>query len=298
MSTNRPIVVGWDGSDCARDALRWAATAAQRLARPLEVVYASHVAEPVFASYELAVVTVPVPEEFVEGTLQAARDLVAEVAPDVPVTARAVEGHPVSVLLDQAQHADLVVIGSRGHSRLTSMLIGATSVAVASHAPCPVVVVRDKGSEAADAPVVVGTDGSDSSAEAIRFAARAADAMGVPLEVLGAVPGYTEAAALSSPVPVEILQEAREEATVFVHEALGGLREDYPDLKITVTISERPAQAALAEAAGHARLLVVGSRGRGGFMGMLLGSVSRSVLFSAHCPVAVVRPQGQGPKGH
>lgn len=286
--SNRPIILGWDGSDQARDALTWAATAAARLHRPLTIVFALRVSETMFAA-EMAIITLPAPQEVAEATLAEAQALAAEIAPEVSTTVEWAEGHPVDVLVERSKGAEFLVLGSRGYSRLTSMIIGSTGVAVTSHATCPVVVVRHKGASGDSAPVVVGTDGSRSSADAIRFAARAADTMGVSLEVVGAVPRLTEIMAVDVPVPVQVLNEAREEATLFVHEALGGLREDYPDLHVSVRIADKPPVPALTEAAARARLLVVGSRGLGGFAGMLLGSVSRSVLFSAPCPVAVVR---------
>lgn len=290
MSATASVVVGWDGSPGSRAALTWGARAAQLLGASLTAVYVDLVTEAAFITSYTAE-PAPMRQDHVDDVLAAARNLAESVAPGLNVETMQREGHPVSVLTDLSAEADLLVVGSRGRSRLSAMLIGSTSVAVASHARCPVVVIRDEEPPSADAPVVVGTDGSASSADAIRFAVRYADAVGAPLRVVGAVPEASAVLAGENLIPAQYLAEAREEATAFVYEALGGIREDYPDLEVAVTISHRPPGAALAEAAETARLLVVGTRGRGGFVGMLLGSVSRSVLFSAHCPVAIVRPE-------
>lgn len=288
MSVTRPVVLAWDASPGARIALEWAARAAVEFRRPLRVVFVPQPPDPTFAAYEVPMEIRAMPQAEVDEILTRAAELVARVAPGLDIETTSMTGHPVSTLTEMSADAEMLVLGSRGHNRIAAALLGSTSLAVASHADCPVVVVRDHASPGEEAPVTVGTDGSETSAEAIRFAARYADAVGAPLRVVTAMPDASHVMA-DLVVPPEYLDSLREEAAAFAHEALGGLSEDYPDLDITVVVSAEPAPVALQGAAETSRLLVVGSHGRGGFLGMLLGSVSRSTLASAAGPVAVVR---------
>lgn len=288
-SVTRPVIVAWDSSQGARDAVTWAARAAERLHRPLRIVYVSNLVQPSYNSEPMTLFPQELTNEQIDQILTPARELAQATAPDVPVEATCLVGNPVAELVEQSGEAELLVIGSRGHSRFIATLTGSTGVSVASHGRGPVVVVRDLPAAEAHAPVVVGVDGSATSAEAVAFAARYADAVGAPLHAVGALPESPLGAA-ELPLPPEYFTEMRERTDAQLHEALGGIRSDYPDLQVHTTVAdELPAQALVERAAGAA-LLVVGSRGRGGFAGMLLGSISRAALFAAPCPVAVVRP--------
>jgi nucleotide-binding universal stress UspA family protein len=187
----------------------------------------------------------------------------------------------VLTLRDRSAEASLIVLGSRGQSALAS--IGSVSVAVSAHAHCPVVVVR--GDPAPAAPVVVGVDDSDCARLALAFAFEQAAGRGVPLRVIRA---YAFAAGIWEDRPV-VNQTIIEDETRSLHDLVTEWQQKYPDVQVSATFrAEHPADALTAASAG-AQLVVVGSRGRGAFRGMLLGSVSQHLLHRSPCTVAVVR---------
>jgi nucleotide-binding universal stress UspA family protein len=194
-------------------------------------------------------------------------------------------------------HAGRHVVGS----------MGAVSLTLAAHTRCPVVVVPPYGTDshldearrraaalideqerpaAAIGQVVVGVDQSPECDDAIGFAFEQAQARAVELTALHA--WWMEPSVMSAGM-VESWGDAIEEDRLVVDEALAPWRSRYPDVKVHRVVARTPVEHALRAAASGAELLVVGSRGRGGFASLLLGSVSRSVLQHATCPVAVVR---------
>jgi nucleotide-binding universal stress UspA family protein len=174
-----------------------------------------------------------------------------------------------------------VVVGSRGRGGMAGMLLGSVSWQVAAHAHCPVVVVRGHWRSAggyAPGPVVVGTDGSPASDAVLGFGFEEAALRGAPLLAVCALadaPGCLGG-------DLNLQQDA--EQAITRHE------KEHPEVAVQRQVAQGGARAALLAAAHDAQLLVVGSRGRGGIKGMLLGSVSQAVLHHAPCPVAVVRP--------
>ena len=175
-----------------------------------------------------------------------------------------------------------LVVGSRGRGGVAGMLLGSVSWQVAAHAHCPVVVVRGHWRPAGGynpGPVVVGTDGSATSDAALGFAFEEAALRDAPLLAVSALadaPG-----SLGGDLK---LQEDVEQA-ITRHE------KEHPEVTVLRQVAQGGARTALLAAAHDAQLLVVGSRGRGGINGMLLGSVSQAVLHHAPCPVAVVHPR-------
>jgi nucleotide-binding universal stress UspA family protein len=178
------------------------------------------------------------------------------------------------------------VVGSRGHGGFVGALLGSVSQHCVHHATCPVVVVRGPDTPRRDGPIVVGLDGSPQSEAALAFAVEAAVARRVPLRAVRvwldpAVPYVVTG-------PTDWDEEVKRQQGLLA-EQLVGWREKYPDLRVEpILMQDRPAHA-LAQSTGDAQLVVVGSRGRGGLTGMLLGSVSQAMLQHAECPVAVVR---------
>lgn len=287
MST-LPVVVGWDGSAGSRAAVKWAARQAGSQHRPLLLALAVYVPEPALGVFPSPAAPIYDDVEIAD-LLAPARELALEVSPGLAVDTVTLHGHPVAELTRLSESAAMMVIGSRGRGAFMSHLIGSTSVAVASHSSCPVVVVRGRVSNDPAGPVVVGADGSQTSAAAVRFAARYADAVGAPLHAVCAAPDPSHLVAPDLIVTDEYRAQLHAEADRFVHESLAGICQDYPELVVDTFISDRPASPALTEAGESAQLVVVGTHGRGGFAGMLLGSTSRAVLFHAPCPIAVVR---------
>ena len=288
---HRSIVVGVDGSESALQAVRWAAQEAHRRRVPLRLVSAfgwtagHHLGDPGFGT------------DYLEVLLQNARDGVAAaaaaaagVAPELAIEQEVVTGFPVPVLNAEAAHAALVVLGDRGLGGFTGLLVGSVAVALTTHAPCPVVVVRGPTPDApppSDGPIVVGIDGSPTSEAALAFAYEAANLRGVPLLAVHTWTDYQIGSTMTAVLEGEAI-DADEHR--LLAERLAGWSEKYPDVPVQRLVTRHRPAATLIEQSTHAQLVVVGSRGRGGFAGLLLGSVSHALLHHSGCPVAVVRP--------
>jgi nucleotide-binding universal stress UspA family protein len=294
----RSVVAGVDGSECGLQAVRWAALEASRRHLPLRLVIVySWPAGGVVGNIGLGVDPHTVLRDVALGHLAAAADVAAQVAPGVEVEQVEVVGFPVPVLQGESTRAELVVLGDRGLGGFTGLLVGSVSVELSAHASCPVVVVR--GPEPDDTaprpePVVVGIDGSPLSEAAVAFAFEAAALRKVPLVAVHAWRDLLVDPTMAPLLDWEALEADEREVLA---ERLAGWGEKYPDVSVRrLVVRDRPARA-LVDESGRAQLVVVGSRGRGGFTGLLLGSVSQALLHHAHCPVAVVpgaRRQGAG----
>lgn len=289
MSGGWRVVVGFDGSDAARAALAWAASDAASRGLPLHLV---HGVTPPVPSSGMSY-AVPVDLDVVDALRSGAQELLDTTAAGlepvgVTVTTEVAVGSATTVLLDAAEDAALVVVGSRGLGGFRGLLLGSVGVQVATHAPCPVVVVRT-GDVHADGPVVVGLDGSPLGHAALAFAFEHASRRGLRLVVVHAweIPAYDLLAAPAGPPPVSLTDLSDTEVRLAA-EALAGFGERYPDVEVEERLVKGPAARTLLEAAADASLLVVGSRGRGELVGALLGSVSHAVLHHAEVPVAVV----------
>ncbi|MEV1178321.1 universal stress protein, partial [Nonomuraea sp. NPDC049784] len=168
--------------------------------------------------------------------------------------------------------------------------LGSVGMAVAGHAAGPVVIVRTPSALRHDR-IVVGYDGSEYSQAAMAYAVEQARARGAQLHVVSAwhMPALSPyAVAYGSLIEDLMGQEARA-----ARERVEPWRESNPDLVITDAQPCEPPVKALVEAAQMADVVVVGSRGLGGFASAVLGSVSHGVLHHATCPVAVVRRRGK-----
>jgi nucleotide-binding universal stress UspA family protein len=287
-AAHHPILVGVDGSRSATDAVRWATAEAHRRHTGLRLVEA--IGRPPAQGEPDARYVAPTYREVLldaaRARLDAAAQVAGEIAPDVLVTTAVLTDYPVPRLVTESRAAQLVVVGDHGPAGGPGLLVGSVAAGVAAHAACPTVVVRG-GGVPADGPVVVGIDGSPVSEAATAFAFDAAAARHAPLV---AVHAWQDEMIGTS---VELLvdwQAAEAEQHQLLAERLAGWGAKYPDVPVErVVVLDRPAHALRARSVG-AQLLVVGSRGRGGFVGTVLGSVSRSVLHHAACPVAIVRP--------
>ena len=290
------IVVGYDGSVSSRTALEWGIAEAGARHTPLRIVHA--LASPAVAVTGFGIYEPLDPELIVkvgEEALATATERVREIAPDLEVDTRLIPGPPAKGLLDHLDDAELVVVGRRGHGTFGELLLGSTSVALATHAPCPVIVMREgvgRPIEALEAGrVVVGVDGSKLSTDALAFAFEEASWRRTGLTALHAwdtpffdVPGH------GGPGVPDAMREFQSEELRLLSESLAGWREKYPDVDVRQTLVHEQPVKALVDSSPGAALLVVGSRGMGGFRSMLLGSVSHALVHHARCPVAVVRP--------
>lgn len=287
---SRPIVVGVDGSACALTAVRWAAQECVRHRVPLRLVHGYLL--PTGGGHQEIVVAGHEIRRAIEGQarhwLDEAETAARAVAPEVGVrTAMVLEGQ-VPLLIEESRHARLVVLGSQGLGGFTGLLVGSTAVALTAHGLCPVVVV--KGTAVEEGPVVVGVDGSPASEAAIGFAFEAASTRDAPLTAVMAWTDFLVDSAYDTPRLAIDWSQVQEDEHMLLAERLAGWQEKYPDVHVDrVVLRDRPVRA-LLRLSEKAQLLVVGSRGHGGFAGMLLGSTSQALVYHSPCPLAVVRP--------
>ncbi|MCX5117321.1 universal stress protein [Micromonospora sp. NBC_00362] len=287
---NRPVVVGVDGSPSSLVAAEHAARAAVLRSRPLLLVHGylhpSGYGVPL-NPYDLGV---PAPSEEAQQMLERTAAELTGRWPGLAVEVRQVLGGPGATMIEESRRAELVVVGSRGLGGFTGLLLGSVGAQVAAHAHCPVLVVRpDEQPIPVDGPVLVGVDGSESSRLAVGVGADEAALRDVPLVLAHVGPPDGDR---TVPEEIEESQAAYQaEAVRLLADASAVVRAEHPDL----VVREHPVRAAgaaqgLIETSGTASLLVVGTRGRAGFTGLLLGSVSQAAIQHAHCPVLVAHP--------
>lgn len=281
VSPDMPLVVGVDGSEYALAAVRWAAVEAALRRAPLHLVDAV----PVDYDPDVGYYAVEADRHQAAERIDVARRFALEVAgdSDLDIVGEVVEQAPVPLLLARSRTARMIVTGTSGMGALRRAVLGSVSTSVARHARCPVAIVPLGGATAglrADAPVVVGVDGSECSARAVAIAFEEAS-----LHRTGLVAVLTWTGLGYLP-PADMQAEAE----ALLAESLAGFAEQYPDVVVRRVVEEaRPAEL-LLEVSQHARLLVVGSHGRGGFTGMTLGSVSQKVLHATDIPLIIARP--------
>ncbi len=284
------VVVGYDGSPASQAALRVAAEEARLRGLDVDVVTAWEQPTVDIGMGMGATVDPRMAQILADRAAQLAAGAAEElVGLQVRATGRGMPGPAAAALVDSGAVADLIVVGANDHGVMGELLAGATSAQVAAHAMCPVICAR-AGAADAGGQVVVGIDGSPQSARALDFAFDEASRRSWALKAVHAwdvsVIGFDVD---DSTYPHGgILDDIRDVETRLGAEVLAGHRARYPDVEVQSQIVRGPAAGVLIEAAVGARMLVVGSRGRGGFKSLLLGSVSRKALHHARCSVAVV----------
>ncbi|KQW48893.1 hypothetical protein ASC77_09235 [Nocardioides sp. Root1257] len=251
------VVVGIDGSPSSDRALDWAIDHATRERRQLTLAHAD---DSLRGDHRL---------------LAHARECIAESAPDLVVNESLWTTDPRTMLLDLAEDAHVLVVGSRGRGPVASLVLGSVSAAVVRHAPCPVVVVRPGHRGLVRNGVVVGADASPSSRATVEFAYRQASLRRLPLTILhctwGALPG-TSGDDLRLPAA----------------EPLSGLAEKFPDVRARLEVVHGTPDVELADASARMDLVVVGAHHGSRLSSVVDGSVAQSVVEHASCPVAVV----------
>ena len=281
------IVVAVDGSPASNAAAFWAARDAALRNIPLTVINA-------VATPTTTWPPVPYPESLAvrledEGkkAIMHAMKIAEDAMPadrKVTIGRELVYSSPAPALIKMSDQAEMIVVGTAGRGLLARGVLGSVSSTVVRHAGCPVAVIRDEELPDPQDPVLVGIDGSAVSEHATAIAFDEASRRGVDLIALHAWSDVT------TEVPALDWATVEEEAQRSLAESLAGWQQRYPDVTVhRVVVRDRPARN-LIEQAESAQLVVVGSHGRGGLTGMLLGSVSNTLVHSVRVPVIVAKP--------
>ena len=283
------IAVSVDGSAESDAAVRWAAREA--LLREADVTLV-HVVAPVVVTWPVGYLRASFAEWQEENAQhaieQAQKIFAAEVGNGkMPVVkAQVLHDNVAPGLVAASRDAEMIVAGSRGLGAISGTLLGSISRTLLHHARCPVAIIHTNDADTVHhtAPVLVGIDGSPASEAATALAFDEASRRQVDLVALHA---WSDVGV--SPVLGMDWHEYEDQGHEVLAERLAGWQEQYPDVHIQRRIvCDRPARW-LVEESEQAQLVVLGSRGRGGFAGMLLGSVSAAVAEAAKCPVLVAR---------
>lgn len=286
MSTDlqHPVVVGVDGTDQSRQAVRFAVQEARRHGCGVFLVHVIHETAPMAPM--LPLISVETLEQVGDKIVADAKELVQEIAPDVAVETLVKPGSRTQVLCEVGKNARMIVLGHRERSMLGRVFTQATTTGVAARAHTPVVSVpADWDPERRHERVLVGLDGSAPSKDALGLGFQATADRGASLTVVHAwkLPvGYDEMVASD-----EMIERWMAEAKEQMEKIVLPWREVYPDVEVDVVLrSQFPAEA-LAEASEEADLVVIGRRGYGAPLGFYLGSIARALIREAHCPVEV-----------
>ncbi len=291
----KPVVVGVDGSDDALRALDWAADEAARHGWPLRIVHAYQTYPLAMAGVWAEVPSPPVEES--ERILTEAQERVTRNHPNLEVSTVHHEGPAPAVLLRESSRSRMLVVGREGIGRVAELVLGSVSVAVATRAKVPVIVIPGAW-KAPDTPygrIVVGVDGSANCEAATHFAFELAAERDAELV---AVYAWQQPARWPEGWPIgPDRPRYQDEYDRVLAAATERLAAEYPDVKlVTVGDVDHPAEA-LARHAATADLVVIGGRGHGTVTGMLLGSVARAILRHVDRPIAVVHQPKEGETG-
>ena len=273
------VLVGVDGSTSSREAFAWAMEWASKSGLPVTAVTA-------YDRSRAPAALQPILTTEVEAGLTKEIEEVSAQFPDVRVTGKVVNGHPVNVLLQEATEGHMLVTGTKGSGGWGGLRLGSVAAELAERCHVPLMVIPDGSTHHPDGPFVVGADGSDWSKAAAEFAVESAAARGKKVELVYARPAPQSLFGLS-------LHKATDEPSEQERERMDSvaapLRERWPDVEIEEKFVVGPPGQTLREASKDAAAVFMGSRGHGGFVGMLLGSVSRYLVTTGNVPVVIIR---------
>jgi nucleotide-binding universal stress UspA family protein len=291
---SKPIVAGTDGSEESLRAVDWAAREAVLRGAPLRIVAAEAAPPRMISRAGPAPDKGPGEYETVsdvlaknrDHALAAAAERAAKTAPGLLIDADQLSGSPDQALVHSGSGATMLVVGSRGVSDFTALVLGSVSRYVASHAPCPVAVIRDE--TAARGQVGVGIGGLDDCADALDFAFEEASLRKASLIVVHAwhTPQHdiSRAGEAFTPPSSDVIQA---EAARYLEDLLDTQRAKHPDVQVSHEVVHGHPGRALVGLTARADLVVIGRHaGHHGRSGP--GSVRHAVLHHAHGPVVVV----------
>ena len=282
------LVVGVDRSAPSNAAVFWAARDAAMRNVPLTLVHMFKTFVPTFPQIPMPTGVAEWQEDDGREVLEQAVKIAEDAVPaerKIAIASEVKRSPPVPTLVELSEEAEMVVVGCNGRGAVARTLLGSVSSGVVRSAKCPVAVIRADASSmphSDQAPVLVGVDCSPASELALAIAFDEASRRGVELTALHA---WSDVAVYQLP-----WLDWPSEAERSLAEYLAGWQERYPDVKVNRLVGLDHPGRALIEESESAQLVVVGSHGRGGFTGMLLGSVSNAVVHSVHTPVIVARP--------
>ena len=288
MKTSKPIAVATNDSAQSQSAVMWAAHRAARVHLPLVILHVMDdrwIAEPNQWTSSL----LQRGEELLETAAGRVRDTVP-----IEVSTDLLQGSVGRSLRKYSAGASMLVVGSGGAHLGGSLTDRALQIAAAGKCPVAVVGIQDLQGRKG---VVVGVDGSEESTQAVAFAAAEADREGQELTVVYAFSEpdpWIDSGALTENLAEMLVDEEK----LVLSETVSGLEVDYPDLVVREVLeTDQEPAAALVKAAAGAQMLVVGSRGRGGFKRLLLGSTAHGVLTHLPCPTVITPIRQAGLKG-
>lgn len=287
MINDKAILVGVDGSNASYKATWWAANYAKHAGLTLQIVCAYSLPSYAAVSFD-ATYTALGDDNAAHSDAQEILSRAKAIADEqgVSATTLIVTGDPASVFVELSRNYNLIVIGNRGKGGLAERMLGTTSSSLPAYAYCPIVVVPytdDDGNlmhlENTITKVAVGADESKWGIKALEIAAEFANSWNAELDVISAVPKVSDEQA-DKAVMDAYLED--------LNAQVAPLQERYPELVIHKEVVPGSAVHALTAASHDHDVVVVGSRGRGGFTGLILGSTSQGLIQHAVHPVYVV----------
>ncbi|WP_277034821.1 universal stress protein [Propionimicrobium lymphophilum] len=211
-----------------------------------------------------------------------------EVAPAIEVSSILLEGDVAGSLVEITKKSETLILGKRGSGQASIFTLGGVADSVVTNAGGTVITIPHDFRERPGGPVLVGIDDDSRAKQTVRYAFEQADKLGAPLVVMHA--WYAPPAASEATMVVLVdADEINEESHAFIQSTVAELAQEYPNVKVTSKVVNANPGDALAAESKNAQLIVVSSRGRGGFTGLLLGSTSRRVVRLSSAPTAVIR---------